>query len=72
MHVAIMVILIAPVGRDLCRTIVHLFDVTYVATLQQPFLPLAGRAGAAFVQLRAPLTIEFRHFRQTVQAVVEI
>lgn len=72
MHVTIVIVFVAPVGRDLRRAAVRLLDITHVAALEQPFLPLSGRAGATFFQLRAPLAIEIGHLRQAVPAVIEV
>lgn len=69
---AVMIVLLALVGRDLGRTVVRLLNVTHIAALEQPLLPLSRRAGAALVQLRAPLAIETGHLRQAVATVVEV
>lgn len=68
----VVIVFVAPVGRDLRRAAVRLLDITHIAALEQPLLPLSGRAGATFLQLRAPLAVEFGHLRQAVPAVVEV
>lgn len=68
----VMIVFLTPVSRDLRRTVIRLFDIANIAALEQPLLPMSGRAGAALVQLRAPFAVEIRHLRQAVPTVVEV
>lgn len=72
MHVAVVVVLLAFIYLDARRAVGRFLDVAHVAALQHPILPRAESAGAALVQLRAPLAVEFLHFRQTVVTVVYV
>lgn len=70
MHVAVVIILLALVRRDLRRAVVRLLDIMHIATFEQPLLPRTERTGTALVQFRAPFTVELGHLRQAIPAVV--
>lgn len=70
MHMAVVVILLAFISRNLRRAILELFNVMRIAALEQPILPLSGSAGTALIQFRAPLAFESGHFGHTVATVL--